>query len=226
MNELDPRALVAIGAPQWYTITLYLSKNAVFVEFDVGAFYVVDNLFQSEIIASKVGECSHCDDCNTDFNDPQCQYACLNLPANSCAFDGTCLESILNCGPSGFPLASGLTTCNRFQNNLNKFSTDDRARYVAAEKCLQQLLVPCLTCDSICDAVKSTRFDNILSCYSTSGIGFCNLFGMYYVYVLSMIDSDDYHGALHATVASAAGCASQIGKNITAALQQKLHDAV
>lgn len=224
MNELGLGAFNAAGSTQWYTLTMPVSHGTLFVEFNVAVSNVADAALQSQVIVSSVGECDKCADCTKCPNNPQCQSTCKTPPPNSCNFYSTCLESVLTCGSSGFPLGSGLKTCNRFQNTLNKFSADGKTWYAAAEQCLQQSLVPYLTCEATCEAVQSNGFGNVQYCYQSSGVGFCNLNGMDYVHILSILDTPPYRSALKQT-AGTQGCPDSIASAITNDLQQKLHDA-
>lgn len=142
MNELGLGAFDAAGATQWYTFSMTVSKGALFIVFAVGVSNVADSALQSQVIVSNVGECKLCDSCATYPNNPQCQSICQSPPLNSCAFYQTCLESVLQCGASGFALGSGLKTCNLFRTHMGKSSPGGKTWYTAAEQCLHTSLVP------------------------------------------------------------------------------------
>jgi hypothetical protein len=223
MNELGAGAFDANGATQWYTIQMPVSSVASFVEFDVAVSNVADALYQSQVIVSNVGVCDQCAACTDCPSLARCQDICLNPPLNSCAFYEACAEATLNCGPSGFPLAYGQQTCNKFQNSFDQFSAVGQTWFLNTEQCLQQALVPLLSCDGLCNAVQETGFNSIPGCYNYNN--FCSLEGMDYALILTTLKDDLYRNSLKQAVVLQQGCSKQIVATIVAAIQSKVADA-
>jgi hypothetical protein len=173
MNALGLGAFDASGATDWFTLTLTVPANTKSVSYDIGVSNVADNLLQSSVIVSKVGDlqCDQCGDCSSCPSDPMCQPSCKAPAAKSCDFYRNCAEGQLGCGPSGYPLAYGEKNCNKFTNNLNYFSTDGQAWIFGTMHCLQTAMVPVLEpCKATCASFRSAAFDSHPKCYVDNGV--------------------------------------------------------
>ena len=56
MNALGLGAFDASGATDWFTLTLEVPGDTKSVEYNIGVSNIADNLFDSEVIADKVGD--------------------------------------------------------------------------------------------------------------------------------------------------------------------------
>src|SRR5437660_11912620 len=66
---------------------------------------------------------------------------CFDPVPNTCSFYSDCLESRLNCGPSGYPIGYGLNYCNKFSAARSKMSAAGQTWVTNTMLCLQRDLV-------------------------------------------------------------------------------------
>jgi hypothetical protein len=208
MNALGLGAFDEEGSTPYFTLTMSLPPNTSYVDYIVGVSNVVDNLFQSQVIIDQVGEeCGTCGDCTNCPQTPMCQPSCQNPPPMSCSFYSDCAEASARCGAGGYPLQYGLRNCNKFSNNLSRFSAAGQNWIWATMHCLQQNLVPTLQSCSDCGTINDVAFASHPACYV--GNGFCTLTCSDYVATLATVGFQDLSQSLNQVGSTAIKCIGQ-----------------
>jgi len=224
MNELGLGAFdFATGETDWLSTTLDIPTEASAVEFTVAVSNVGDSALQSKVTVRRVGLCDRCATCDDCPELAKCQSSCKTPALNSCVFYRSCAEETLRCGPSGFPLARGERTCNRFQNLLGIFSSEGQLFVPKAEQCMQQALADRLSCDLTCESAEATGLGSLPNCFASSG--FCSLKGIDYARILSIFDDEDYKTHIRKAAASEVDCVERIFDAIDADIVEKIADA-
>lgn len=224
MNELGLGAFNANGATDWYTLSLE-AAGASFVEFNVAVTNVADTYYDSKVVIQQAGQdkCDKCASCEDCPNNPMCQPLCKDPPQDSCSFYQSCSEAVLECDFSGYALVYGERVCDTYQINRSKFSPAGQKWVSATEQCLQEALIPALTCDTTCALIEAVGLDSIPRCYV--GNGYCSLEAMDYVQVLTTVGSGKYRDSLKRAIRYEHDCAQKVLSTINAAIQDKLSAA-
>jgi len=84
----------------------------------------------------------------------------------------SCVESIKNCGKSGYPTGFGKKYCNKFEENLSSFSIEGQNWVSSVKHCLieeMELISEAATCTTY----KKKSVSKHVPCYVSSG--YCSL---------------------------------------------------
>ena len=65
---------------------------------------------------------------------------CTQPSGNDCSWYRDCLETLNPCGTKGYAINYALKYCNKYEQNLDKFSPYGRKWVLSAKKCLQTKL--------------------------------------------------------------------------------------
>ena len=102
--------------------------------------------------------------------------ACRNPSGDSCSWYRDCLNRFNPCSSSPsdeYALTYGNHYCTKYENNLNKFSSQAQQWIGKVRKCLQLALKTQLGSGISCSNLKVEAFDSHTKCYVDSG--FCEL---------------------------------------------------
>ncbi|KAK5662350.1 hypothetical protein OQA88_8260 [Cercophora sp. LCS_1] len=223
MNELGLGAFnFDTGETGWMTTSLDIPSGANSVEFAVAVSNVGDNLYDSKIVVKKVGVCDKCASCSDCPALSKCSSTCAAPAAGSCSFYRSCLEETVKCESTGYALRLGEATCNKFLQVKESFSLVAQQFMSNSEQCMQQALVPLLSCESNCDAIEGAAFAAMAKCYVDNG--FCSLKGLDYARLIAVL-GEPYHDKLRQAAASQVNCVQSIFAAIDADTQISLNNA-
>jgi len=107
-------------------------------------------------------------------------FASAALPGD-CSFHQDCLETIYNCGPTGYPVGYGDKYCKRFFNRIDQFSPAGQEWINGTLVCLKETLLDFVVADVdldtngniTCNGIRETAFYSHAPCYVDNG--FCDL---------------------------------------------------
>jgi hypothetical protein len=139
------------------------------------------------------------------------QLLCSDPPMGNCEFYEQCLERAHPCGANGYPMGYGRKYCQRYFDNIERFSPQGQQwiRYVG--NCLQRQLVPYTDPSRAmsCSTLMSTAFSSHVGCYLNGPVSICDLpIRDKWTIMTSVIDARDLANVQTAVVGSI--CASQL----------------
>lgn len=134
---------------------------------------------------------------------------CSDPVPNTCSFYSDCLESRLQCGPSGYPIGYGLNYCSKFSAARSQMSTAGQAWVTNTMLCLQRDLV--IYGDgsqtTTCSALEDYAFGTHPDCYVNSGL--CTLPPTDWWIIVNTVGITQLFNSLNAfkaTLQAAGGC--------------------
>jgi len=98
---------------------------------------------------------------------------CLVPYASTCDYYNDCLESLLFCGASGYPVAYGTVYCSAFKAQEARFSLPGQAFIESTLTCLQKSATASVTAacgDLTCQALEDAAFLSHPPCYIAGGV--------------------------------------------------------
>lgn len=105
---------------------------------------------------------------------------CVAMIENEgCEFYPKCLESMYNCGTSGYPIGYGFKYCSKFKAHFSEFPTEGQRWIEKTLLCLKRKLRPFLVESISCPELYKEAFESHPDCYHQSG--FCELFNEFSV---------------------------------------------
>jgi hypothetical protein len=117
------------------------------------------------------------------------------------------------CGDTGYALGFGEYFCNKYTNNIGGFTPAGQNWVYNVMTCLQNALIPALTCDVTCPAIETAAFASHAPCYLQAGV--CDLDPGDWAQIMSIVggDSRTYNAIIETikeAVITGASCAPTI----------------
>lgn len=116
----------------------------------------------------------------------------LCLPQKDCSFYRQCLESHVPCGADGYALGFGEVFCNKFVENIDRFSKMGQEWIWSTMTCLQNFLIPVSRRqpEMNCTDINTFAIASHPVCYTQSCLSVCDLPLSDWATILSIIDRD------------------------------------